>query len=262
MAGTVMAFAYDPINSYDVIITSLGRDYSKVIDVIVSITGRKPEDINALVATLPATIIHETTLANATNIAKQLTEYGATVETPDWLKQHGWLICDGMQYNRFEYSRLFTRIKTLYGSGDGKYTFNVPDYRNQFLRGWNNDEKYPRRVSTSQADQIQSHKHLDSGHTHIDSGHNHPDVGHGHPSYHLNGSSPGGRGSELTNSNGWYDYGNNFTGYANISPASAAIQTNYSNLGDPVDSKTGGGTPRIGNETRPINYAVIFCIKY
>ncbi|GEM_PF-2258281 len=253
MAGTIMAFAYDPINSYDVVLTSLGRDYSKVIDVLILITGRKPEDINALVASLPATIIKGTTLAKATDIAKQLTEYGATIETPDWLKQHGWLICDGKQYNRLEYSRLFDRIKILYGQGDGKNTFNVPDYRNQFLRGWDNNEKNPRRVSTSQADQIQSHKHLDSGHTHTDKGHYHSE-------YVVSNSGLGtaAKGIEVL---GIPVYQANNQSY-NTGWGYAGIDSGYASLGEPALSNTIAGEPRHGAETRPRNIGVIFCIKF
>lgn len=47
----------------------------------------------------------------------------------------GYLICDGSEVSRNDYSRLFTRIGTLFGPGDTKTTFNLPDYRGIFLRG-------------------------------------------------------------------------------------------------------------------------------
>jgi len=245
MAGTVMAFAYDPINSYDVIITSLGRDASKVVEGLISITGLKPEEVKALVASLPATIKKGITLAEATNIAKQLTEYGATVETQDWLKQHGWLICDGKQYNRFEYSRLFDRIKILYGQGDGKYTFNVPDLRNQFLRGWTKERGLG--VATKQMDQLQNHTHFDPGHIHIDSGH-----------YHYENA---GNNTFLVNNDDFLGNFNRFPVYDTTyiskptSYSNAVINSHKTDLGNPINSNA-------GDETRPQNLAVIFCIKY
>ena len=46
------------------------------------------------------------------------------------------LLCDGRAVSRTTYSRLFNVIGILYGSGDGKTTFNIPDFRGAFLRGY------------------------------------------------------------------------------------------------------------------------------
>ena len=47
----------------------------------------------------------------------------------------GWIPCDGRSLSRTAYPRLFAAIGTLYGSANGS-SFNVPDYRGEFLRGW------------------------------------------------------------------------------------------------------------------------------
>lgn len=47
----------------------------------------------------------------------------------------GWLLCDGSTASRSTYSALFAAVGTAHGSGDGSSTFNLPDYRGQFLRG-------------------------------------------------------------------------------------------------------------------------------
>lgn len=39
----------------------------------------------------------------------------------------GFLLCDGKEYLRSEYPELFAAIGTMYGSGDGVSTFNVPN---------------------------------------------------------------------------------------------------------------------------------------
>lgn len=39
----------------------------------------------------------------------------------------GFLLCDGAEYLREEYPELFTAIGTIYGSGDGVSTFNIPN---------------------------------------------------------------------------------------------------------------------------------------
>lgn len=47
----------------------------------------------------------------------------------------GWLLCDGSAVSRTTYSNLFTALGTAHGQGNGSTTFNLPDYRGQFLRG-------------------------------------------------------------------------------------------------------------------------------
>lgn len=45
------------------------------------------------------------------------------------------LECDGSAISRSSYSSLYNILGTRYGVGDGLTTFNLPDYRGQFLRG-------------------------------------------------------------------------------------------------------------------------------
>jgi microcystin-dependent protein len=47
----------------------------------------------------------------------------------------GWLLCDGSAVSRTTYASLFAIIGVAYGYGDQSTTFNVPDFRGQFLRG-------------------------------------------------------------------------------------------------------------------------------
>jgi hypothetical protein len=57
------------------------------------------------------------------------------METPPegW---EGWLECNGQAVSRIEYKALFDRIGTVFGSGDGATTFNVPDLRGLVVKGW------------------------------------------------------------------------------------------------------------------------------
>lgn len=48
----------------------------------------------------------------------------------------GWLVCDGSAISRTTYANLFTAISTTWGVGDGSTTFNLPDLRGEFLRGF------------------------------------------------------------------------------------------------------------------------------
>lgn len=48
----------------------------------------------------------------------------------------GWLLCDGSAVSRTTYANLFALMGVTHGQGDGSTTFNLPDYRGQFLRGY------------------------------------------------------------------------------------------------------------------------------
>lgn len=50
----------------------------------------------------------------------------------------GFLDCNGAAINRTTYSALFAAIGTVYGAGNGSTTFNLPDFRGEFLRGYDN----------------------------------------------------------------------------------------------------------------------------
>jgi microcystin-dependent protein len=50
----------------------------------------------------------------------------------------GFLIADGSAVSRTTYARLFSYIGTSFGDGDGSTTFNLPDCRGYFTRGWDN----------------------------------------------------------------------------------------------------------------------------
>jgi microcystin-dependent protein len=48
---------------------------------------------------------------------------------------NGYLLCDGRAVSRTTYSRLFQAIGTIYGSGDGSTTFNLPNGNGRTLQG-------------------------------------------------------------------------------------------------------------------------------
>lgn len=47
----------------------------------------------------------------------------------------GFLLCDGSEVSRVDFSELFAVMGTSHGAGDGSTTFHLPDYRGRFLRG-------------------------------------------------------------------------------------------------------------------------------
>ena len=48
----------------------------------------------------------------------------------------GFLKCDGTAVSRNNYAALFAVTGTTYGVGNGNTTFNLPDLRGEFIRGW------------------------------------------------------------------------------------------------------------------------------
>jgi microcystin-dependent protein len=79
----------------------------------------------------------------------------------------GWLERDGSAISRTTYAALFAVIGTDYGVGDGSTTFNIPDDRGLFIRGWDNGRGFDsgRVFGSYQADDIKSHLHTASTNT-------------------------------------------------------------------------------------------------
>lgn len=74
----------------------------------------------------------------------------------------GWLRCNGAAVSRTTYSRLFAVIGTTFGVGDGSTTFNVPEMRGEFARGWDNGRGIDagRVFGSAQGGQIEAHNHV------------------------------------------------------------------------------------------------------
>ena len=73
----------------------------------------------------------------------------------------GWLKANGAAVSRTAYAALFAAIGTTYGVGDGRNTFNLPDLRGEFVRGWDDGRGVDanRALGSAQGDEIKSHKH-------------------------------------------------------------------------------------------------------
>ena len=52
----------------------------------------------------------------------------------------GYLLCNGAAVSRTTYAKLFAVIGTLWGTGDGETTFNLPDFSDKFLEGTTSTE--------------------------------------------------------------------------------------------------------------------------
>lgn len=141
----------------------------------------------------------------------------------------GYLKANGAAVSRTAYATLFAYINTLYGAGNGSTTFNVPDLRGEFIRGWDDARGADanRTLGSTQGESFRSHDH--GLRTEVGSG-----------SY-----------GELV----FKDYGNpNGSAWTEIAPN---ISNDEAAPGYRVATQLTGGA-----ETRPRNIALLACIKF
>ncbi len=164
----------------------------------------------------------------------------------------GWIEAAGQAVSRTAYAQLFQAYGTRYGVGDGSTTFNVPDYRGEFLRGWDHGKASdPDRstrtnrgdgttgdvVGTKQAGAIEGHTHgPGSLGTAVDPGHAHAGV--------------------VTVANaGTVQSGTNNAAIISAAGGSTATAGSHSH------AVTAGATSSTGGaETRGRNVGVVYCI--
>lgn len=93
--------------------------------------------------------------------AAMLAPPGAIVDFGAPTVPAGWLPCDGRAVLRAQYPALFAYIGTTWGAGDNVTTFNLPELRGEFRRGWDNERGVDadRQFGSFQADELKSHDH-------------------------------------------------------------------------------------------------------
>jgi phage-related tail fiber protein len=170
----------------------------------------------------------------------------------------GWLKANGAEVSRTAYADLFAAIGTVFGPGDGNSTFNLPDLRGEFVRGWDDARGVDasRALGSSQSNQNASHTH--SGSTSTDT--------HSH--------------TGTTNTTGNHTHNMSYQGGTNAGTGLAAPATSRSNSSPgPTVNYAGNHSHSVttssdshshsfttgasgGDEARPRNIALLACIKY
>ena len=86
---------------------------------------------------------------------------GAVIYVAQNTAPTGFIKANGAAVSRTTYADLFAAIGTTFGSGDGSTTFNLPDLRGEFLRGWDDSRGIDsgRSFGSAQADEFESHTH-------------------------------------------------------------------------------------------------------
>jgi len=143
----------------------------------------------------------------------------------------GFLKANGAEVSRSTYSDLFSAIGTTFGAGDGSTTFDLPDLRGEFLRGWDDGRGADsgRSFGTAQGDAFQNHGHK----------------------MQFSTATPVNRYTLD------FNVGASFGRGANGGGSSFGTQS----IRGPKE-EGGNGSPRTDAETRPRNIALLACIKY
>lgn len=146
----------------------------------------------------------------------------------------GYLKANGAAVSRTAYARLFNLFGTHYGAGDGHSTFNLPDLRGEFIRGLDEGRGLDpgRGMGTHQDSQNLWHDHSASS-----------DV----QGEHTHGILPISLNIATGLGAGHFSVGNT------LSLNSGAAGSHAHNI-----TVHGSG----GNESRPPNIAMVYCIKY
>jgi microcystin-dependent protein len=146
----------------------------------------------------------------------------------------GYIQANGAAVSRSTYSALFSAIGTTFGAGDGSTTFNVPDLRGYFIRGWDNSRGVDsgRIFGTNQTTAMAYHRHAQG----------------------TDGTSNGGYDAVgYTDSNGYTVGSGNQSGGGGFSNNTTTAMMPLS---------AGGTTVNGASENRPVNIALLGCIKY
>ena len=83
----------------------------------------------------PAVIKPTGQVGNGRYIQSSFTPIGTMIQYAGSSAPSGWLFCDGSAISRTTYANLFAITGTVYGTGDGSTTFNLPDLRQRFPMG-------------------------------------------------------------------------------------------------------------------------------
>lgn len=83
---------------------------------------------------------------------------GSIIAFPSISIPLGYMECDGREIPRADFPALFDLIGTAFGDGDGSTTFNIPDLRGEFIRGWDNGRGVDpgRALGSEQGDAIRN----------------------------------------------------------------------------------------------------------
>lgn len=168
---------------------------------------------------------------------------------------------NGAAVSRTAYAALFARIGTRFGEGDGFTTFNLPDLRGEFIRGWDDGRGVDggRELGSYQGGALQLHGHSGSAATagkHGHTGKTSTAGRHSHSMTFMRDRSPTDPGNAVLGEENYYGEQTHTTSEAGEHSHSLSIDQG----GEHSHTITIGNTG--GSETRPRNVALLACIAF
>lgn len=93
--------------------------------------------------------------------ARQFAPAGMVAYFAQWAPPGGWLVANGAAVSRTAYADLYAAIGDRYGAGDGFTSFNLPDLRGEFIRGFDGSRGIDqgRELGSAQSDDFKAHTH-------------------------------------------------------------------------------------------------------
>ena len=163
------AFVKAAIDAAPVAVSSVAGKTGAVTLAVADVSGAAPLASPALTGTptAPTPTSGDNTTKVATTafvagVAAQMSPAGMVAHFARSTAPTGWLKANGDEVSRATYAALFAAIGTTFGSGDGSTTFNLPDLRGEFLRGWDDGRGVDsgRAFGGAQSDAFKSHTHI------------------------------------------------------------------------------------------------------
>lgn len=153
------------------------------------------------------------------------------------------LKANGAAVSRTAYAALFAAIGTTYGAGDGFNTFNLPDLRGEFVRGWDDGRGVDagRSAGSAQGGSLKDHFHGVGRFLSITGGDLADDA-------------------DFIRRN-WAGSGESLLAQR-VAGDTQRLTTSTINGGNPGDLGTSRQIELTGGETRPRNIALLACITY
>ena len=164
------------------------------------------------------------------------TPAGTVIYTARTTAPTGYIKADGAAISRSTFSVLFAAIGTTFGTGDGSTTFNTPDLRSEFIRGFDDGRGIAEAVAFGQAQTDQNKQHNHTGSTSSSNGSHTHDYDQARPGT----GTPGGGGNV-------FDF--------NSETSTGGGGSHSHNLSITNDPASNGG------EARPRNINLLACIK-
>jgi len=162
----------------------------------------------------------------------------------------GYLECAGGAVSRTTYAALFAVIATNYGAGNGSSTFNLPDLRGEFVRGYDHGRGVDsgRAIASSQSGHNNAHNHTVTVATKNQS--------------HYHNMPGDDQLSVFHNVGGWTASWDATASYDATSQASGGGKLWRTTTKDTNHNHTATCDNTGGNEARPRNVAMMYVIKY